>query len=558
MTFLFLLVLSPASFAAESATIPRIVNLEAMARPLKVSSFKNKKFAKTIKVAILDNGFNSYEKALGVSLPRGTKYHPGKESPADGISANSYHGLLMAQIFAQLIEKSGALADYELHLFNTFGYTKFADAVEKVIEGKFDLVLYSQVWEYGGNGDGKGFINALVNKAVAAGIVWVNAAGNFGRSTRIAKIDGKLEGRDEFVFFSGKDSKGVKISCAPPKGTAKCPLRLVLSWNDFKEDAVTGTDKDLDLILTDNSDVRLAAGVKEQRLLEDKSIKNSSLFPREVIDADIEPGTYFARVKLISKNFSASQDQLRVTASGTGVKMTAPTLGETLLPPADNAGVIVVGASDDQESSASKKWGKPDVRLQSAVQLKDGSSPRSSSTAAAMAAAVVALEIGTSEAEKTTEKVIEKLKKITQKVSQKVAASPAAAEPAPKAASTPVVKPPVRARPLGPAVRSTTKSAEPRESRNCLPRRSISSTNDYVRRMLSERGTVGVLHRGRTAILVDYDFPKRFNIVVRPGQRVFAGPDQMVVTRSRTQGQDLPVNHYEIVYTGWGYKACDG
>src|SRR5690606_5114880 len=108
----------------------------------------------------------------------------------------------------------------ELHLYHTYGYSNLKAAVEDAIKRKVDIVLYSQTWEYGGNFNGRGFINALVNKALDSGILWINNAGNFGRSTFNAPV---RSGKDSWVELPGKNSS-VEIRCAKnPLG--KCSLR---------------------------------------------------------------------------------------------------------------------------------------------------------------------------------------------------------------------------------------------------------------------------------------------------------------------------------------------
>lgn len=369
-----------------------ILNIDDIVKDLKVADFKGKTFTRKIKVAVIDNGFFGYEKELGKSIPQDTVYHPGAASDADKIDNRGLHGLFMAQMIHQLLVKSGAKTDVELHLFYAFGYTKFADAVKTVVNDKFDIVLYSQVWEYGGNGDGRGFINALVNEATAKGVIWINASGNFGQLTRIAPVDGKVEGSDEWVHF--KDPMTFKVECSAKKGEL-CGVRLVLSWNDFKDNADTGTDKDLDLFLLNSKKKVMLSSERHQKLTKDLSDPLASMFPRELIETKLAAGTYSLKVKVKSKNFSASQDQLRITLSGEGVSMNNPTVGETLLPPADNSSVIVVGASDDLNSNRSDKNGKPDIWLKSLIRMKDGSAPFSTSIAAAMAAGVSILHLGT-------------------------------------------------------------------------------------------------------------------------------------------------------------------
>lgn len=561
--------------------IPSITNLKELAAPLKLSKFKGVSFKRKLKIAILDNGFNGYEKQIGVSLPRETFYEryssdERRKGTNDGNNyGTSYHGTLMAQTLAGIIRESGVYEDYELYLFLTYGYTKFANAIEEVAAGKFDLVLYSQVWEYGGNGDGKGFINELVKKALASGVVWVNAAGNFGRSMKVNKVDGKLEGQDEYVVFSGKNSKGVQINCAPLKGSKTCPLRLTLAWNDFKDDANTGTDKDLDLYLEKAGGDREAAGVKIQTT-ERQNSDRYTLFPRELIEKDIPAGSFTARVQVMSKNFSPSQDWLRITASGSGIKMKNPSAGETILPPADLPGVIVIGASDDNESGESKKLDKPDVKLKSSVRLSDGTNPRSSSLAAAVAAGALAVHLGTME-EKTSDTVADlllalqgKVKRESKKKEDQTAKSQIIDESDEKPAKK--VEPIKKERPVlktaprrGPTV-SAQKKSEPQASGkarsarssadSCLPRTQIAGASGEVRRLLSERGTVAVIYRGRPAILVSYNFPYRMRVPIRSGQRIFAGPSRVALSDPGSNQIPGP-DYYEVISTRWGHRACN-
>jgi hypothetical protein len=65
-------------------------------------------------------------------------------------------------------------------LLNTNGLSNLKAAVEHAIQQKVDLILYSQVWPFGGNFDGTGFLNEQVNRATKEGIIWINAAGNNG------------------------------------------------------------------------------------------------------------------------------------------------------------------------------------------------------------------------------------------------------------------------------------------------------------------------------------------------------------------------------------------
>ena len=66
----------------------------------------------------------------------------------------------------------------------------------------------------------RGFINAVVNKALDAGILWINAAGNFGRLMRIAPVEPMANSGGDWARFSagsGKWSDAVKLRCKAEK-----------------------------------------------------------------------------------------------------------------------------------------------------------------------------------------------------------------------------------------------------------------------------------------------------------------------------------------------------
>jgi hypothetical protein len=542
--------------------IPEITNMAEIAKALKLDTFKNKKFSRKIKIAVLDNGFNGWEAEKGKGLPQNTEYRQGAASDADKIETPSFHGLFMAMMLVRVIKESKVDADYELVLFNSYGYTKFADAVDTVVKEQFDLVLYSQVWEFGGNGDGKGFINTIVAKATEAGVIWINAAGNFGRLTRLAPVVSKSENDGDFVTFTdkkGKASDGVTITCAAP-AKSKCQLRLVLSWNDFKDDKDLGTDKDLDLILLNSKNVVVKASDLNQGLTANPTDPKSSVVPRELIELEVDPGTYKARVKLKSRNFDAAKDKLRVTASGVGVDLRNPDIGETLLPPGDQAGVIVIGASDDIQTSSSVTMKRPDIYLKSVVKLKDGSAPFSTSNAAALAAGVAGIHLGLG-VEKNRQIVIEALKTISQKaaIDIPVAEKPASpVRPAPQVRSRTVQglrAPPRRAQPARYDESSFDRDEEqfeaapqsrPRQQYNCIMPSRLPYMHATASWLLRYGGGVPIHWRGRPVIAVNYDFGCYNRICAGPGERLFASPQGVVVLEQQF-AFDVPPDYYEIV-----------
>lgn len=355
-------------------------NLDGLKSSLGFSSYYSQQNSgRRLKIAVLDKGFYGYEKELGKTLPSSTRYVPGPVANPENV--NVEHGLRMAQILVGMMTNEMQATQWmpELTLYNVFGYSNFKAAIDDVIANKVDIVLYSEVWEYGGNFDGTGFINNEVNRATRNGIIWVNAAGNFHLTTYNAGI---RPIKDNWVQLPDQNN-ALMIRCENKNG--KCPVKIVLSWNDFKNDVELGTDKDLDLALTDdllnivqNSALKQSTDPKEAR-------PGFSKYPREIIAAELSQGTYFLRVKNRSLNF-ADHDQLRITVDG-DVKMPSHSLDETILNPADNTTVVTVGASDSDRSSLSTSKNKPDLLAPSSIQLTNGGEYRGSSNSAAVVAA---------------------------------------------------------------------------------------------------------------------------------------------------------------------------
>jgi hypothetical protein len=197
-------------------------------------------------------------------------------------------------------------------------------------------------------------------------------------------------GVDDWAVLPGPNSS-VQIRCRAAEGE-KCPVRLVLAWNDFKNNTKDGTDKDLDLILTDDTLRIVQAAELTQKREMTANEPGSSLYPREIIQAELDPGLYYARVKIRSKNFK-SRDQLRITAVGKAIEMINKTDEDTVFNPADNKTVLTIGASDLPLSSKSKRLHKPELLFESNIQIADKEEGLAGGTsfAAAIAAGVTGI-----------------------------------------------------------------------------------------------------------------------------------------------------------------------
>jgi hypothetical protein len=351
------------------------------------SSSAGETASKRVQIAILDNGFTGAEQEIGKTLALDTELIAGKKNPPQ----DTLHGTRMAQtIYAVATGK----AQYDekrigpkLYLINANGYSNFNAAVDAAIEKNVDIILYSQVWEYGGNIDGSGFINTIVNRAVDRGITWVNAAGNYGLANYSTYARTDISGKNLILPHLQRYIRVVVPS-------EKTPVKFVLSWNDFSDDMNYRTAIDLDMQVVDRRGVVLA----QTELIQDgKEHFNDPAYTdhaREILRVDLDPGIYYLAVTTKNQTLSP-QLKLRITADGYGVRFIDSTRNDSVLVPADNPKVVTVGAYDAPFSSE-KRWlsgsyGKPDVWTVSRSVFSDGMDVRGTSTAAAIFAGALSL-----------------------------------------------------------------------------------------------------------------------------------------------------------------------
>src|SRR5207253_1511344 len=94
-------------------------------------------------------------------------------------------------------------------------------------------------------GDGRGPINRMAAEAIAAGILWINAAGNHGGHVYNGPID---VGQDGFLRLGNGENQGaLRFRNLLDENT----ITITLTWNDYREEEDAGTNKDLDLYVQD-------------------------------------------------------------------------------------------------------------------------------------------------------------------------------------------------------------------------------------------------------------------------------------------------------------------
>lgn len=312
-------------------------------------------------VAVLDDGFEGYKSEIKKTLPRNTKLI---ESPIESVGRGT-HGLVVAQIFTAFATDKLLRADLEpkLYLIEVSGAEDMKHAVDQAMKVKADIIIHGQVYEsdrFEANA-----INTQINKAAAAGVIWVNSAGNYGQTTYNSKLGNYTE--DDFVALPLKN-QAIRLTC----NLNICSSRLSLIWLELTRPG------DLDLILYNSK-------------FEQLEVSNPAGRTLKTINKDLARGEYYLKVKRNSKGFSGNEP-IRIVAGGSGLKFDKFHEGESMLTPAGNPNVITVGAMDTASSSQSMRMSKPDVLTPSRLITDAGPFLGTSSAAAIMAARMALLK----------------------------------------------------------------------------------------------------------------------------------------------------------------------
>ncbi len=406
----------------------RMVDAETVRRRLGVApEYDGLTGIASVKVAVLDYGFDGIgggraylpANALLVadydpeSVQRWGLGDPLFRKPLEPLNR---HGRVMAQIIWGV---TGARPEGpRFYLLNANGPTMLRRAVRYAIEQDVNIILFSNVFEGAGNGDGHGPIDRIVDEAIGAGIIWINAAGNDGGWVYEGPVrvlpDGYLRLRN------GSDVASLRFRNRLDENR----LTITLNWNDYRDTEDAGTDKDLDLYVEDPAGRRIGAAEKVQIQVKAADTRpgptetaNQSRNPRErlvlndlaaspEVAADPEY-TYRIRVRVRRGKFGAG-DRVRISLAPEhdaymppGSTMPRPAVefldasnqGE-VSPPADHPLVLTVGDLSPVSSLGPTADGrrKPDVVLQdSRTYLSDGQVSTGSSNAAAYVAGVVAV-----------------------------------------------------------------------------------------------------------------------------------------------------------------------
>ena len=404
-----ILLAAVAVLADEPRIASRLADASAVRRKLGLLPEYQDVAVDRLKIAILDYGFEGME-GKGRYLPAHavvvehydpefvTRHQLG--DPAfrrDFVPGNS-HGRQMAQIVWAVT--GGRPTGPQFYLLNANGPTLFRRAVRYAIEQRVDVILFSGVFEGGGNGDGRGFINRIVSEALAAGIIWINAAGNFGGRTYEGPV--QIVPGGEVRFPGAANPTMLRFRNRLDENT----VTVTLMWNDYREEEDAGTEKDLDLFVYQTTGRLVAAS--ELRQVRDRAAgEGESRNPRErLVLRDLPAGEYWIKVRAKNPPAFGPADRLRVLVTTERPEAADPQTGQALeavpfydanrkgelYPPADHPQVLTVGdtAATSSLGATTDHRRKPDIVLgDSRATFTNGLTMQGASNAAAYFAGIV-------------------------------------------------------------------------------------------------------------------------------------------------------------------------
>lgn len=363
----------------------KLDNEQEIRKDVGTSSYHVASTVSRVKVAVLDNGFRGYVENSD-QLP----YSTFKPTAPGNAEAETNHGLGMAQILWGVTGRQPE--GPTMYLLNSDGFANFKWAIDYAIQKKVDIIVYAQNWEFGGNFDGKGFINAAINKATEKGIIWINAAGNNGGMVYNGDIS--IDSDSGLVRLPGpEDSLRFKSLYDNNR------ITFLLAWSDFTDNDDDKTVKDLDIAIYDAAGNEIPTrnfmqqGVAAPITKKGETVpadQNYSSYAREDVTLTLARGDYFIRIKDRSGNF-VDGDTLRlnlISDHPNSVDFVDHTEGKEINVGADNPNVITVGDCETYSAQGPTLDGrqKPDVaiKLTTAVAGKKANSASSSSTSNSM------------------------------------------------------------------------------------------------------------------------------------------------------------------------------
>jgi len=279
-----------------------------------------------IKIGIIDVGYQGYQPLLCIELPCSVMRLPDD----DTFEANTNHGTAVAEIIHDMAPEAA------LFLARIDSDVKLGDAVNWMIENGVHVVNMSLVFPIiMGPLDGSGWVNDVVNKAIAANITWVNGAGNHAKAHWSGIFsDTDRNGWHEFNFRFGilPDETNDIIRILPSQINKTITIDLI--WDD----PWGSSSNDYDLCVEERFGLR-------KSLICSNGVQDGDDNPVEYVEFTVKPSR---RYGIRIRKTSGVEKNLHVSIRDQN-PLQYPEPRTSILIPADNPNVIAVGASPQDD-----------------------------------------------------------------------------------------------------------------------------------------------------------------------------------------------------------------
>jgi hypothetical protein len=301
-----------------------------------------------LKIGIIDLQFSNYQ----TSINKG-------ELPADTVitdyTGNGTGGGSHGTNVAEIVHDTAPGA--QLYLAKIDTELELQQAVNDMIAAGVKVINHSVAWLGEAFYDGTGILCDTTNSAETAGILWVNAAGNY-RNNHYLGVFSDTDGDLRHEFAAGQNYNTLNL-------TSGNTVTLILNWDDYPT-----TKANYDLFLYDgNPD---AGGILVASSTNNQG-NGQFNFPHPYEDLEytaVKTGTHY--IVVTKKNNSTANYRLTLFSFETsfGLKTQASSLSQ----PADCASVLAVGATNlsDSPEAFSSEGPTTDGRNKPEISAPDG------------------------------------------------------------------------------------------------------------------------------------------------------------------------------------------
>ncbi len=263
-----------------------------------------------VKIAVIDLGF------MGLSSAQARGELPPNVRTFDftgtGIESFTSHGTAVAEIIYDMAPQA------ELFLMKIGDEVDLENAKDEAIRQGVKIINHSVGWFNTSFYDGTGIIADIANSARAAGILWVNAAGNYARR-HYKGFFTDTNGNGWHEFASGDESININAG-------GGSIVQVFMTWRDWPASA-----QDYDLYLFDNNGNLVAVSDRIQSGTE-KPIESLSALTSS-------PGPFHLKVKA---DRVTAHKELAIFVTSHDIEHAVPQ--SSLVSPADAKGAMAVAA----------------------------------------------------------------------------------------------------------------------------------------------------------------------------------------------------------------------